>query len=212
MIWNKSKSNAVATTGPTSNANGAVAAPREITRYWLELAPAVDGGQSTRVAALVPIASGQAFRFHFVFNENGFLYIFGPGGIHNQPMAFLTTKPFPKTGVTSNKVVQGEDFSFPRGENLELDKNPGIDTFTVIFSKTALPEPAFLNAPVTGDPLTAAEQAELKALPPNTRKKRRLSNTTNQLRAHRPCASKCRLTRPAIQSSLTSVFSTIKPV
>jgi len=163
LIWNKSKSNTVATTGPTNNANGVVAAPREITRYWLELAPAVDGGQSTRVAALVPIASGQAFRFHFVFNENGFLYIFGPGGIHNQPMAFLTTKPFPKTGVTSNKVVQGEDFSFPRGENLELDKNPGIDTFTVIFSKTALPAPAFLNAPVTGDPLSAAEQAELKA-------------------------------------------------
>ena len=77
-------------------------------------------------------------------------------------------------------MVQGEDFSFPRGENLELDKNPGIDTFTVIF------EDGFAGACVPecashGRPINAAEQAELKAFTAIP-KKRRLSNTTNQLR------------------------------
>ena len=164
FVWKSSRSNTnVATTGSTTYPNPPTATAREISHYWLELAPATAGGKSTPVAGLVPIRSGQKFRFHFVFNENGYVYIFGPGGEHNQPMAFLTTKPLPQTGVTSNKVVQAQDFSFPRGDNLELDKNPGIDNFTVIFSKTALTAPAFLNEPVTGEPLSSAQQAELNA-------------------------------------------------
>ena len=113
-------------------------APKEISRYWLELEPAAEGGQTTRVAGLVPIASGQSFKFHFTFNEDGYLYIFGPGD-NNQPTAFLTTKPLPDTGVSSNKVSKGVDFSFPSGagNNLTLDKNPGTDNFTVIFVKDA---------------------------------------------------------------------------
>jgi eukaryotic-like serine/threonine-protein kinase len=164
LIWNKSKSKTVATTGPTGGPNTPAAAPREITSYWLELAPASAGEKPARVAGLVPLASGQKLKFHFVFTESGYVYIFGPGA-NNQPTAFLTTKPFPDSGVTSNQVVQGQDFSFPKGEgnDLTLDTNPGTDNFTVIFSKTALPSPAFLNAPVTGEPLSAAQQTELKA-------------------------------------------------
>jgi serine/threonine protein kinase len=165
LIWNRSKSKTVATTtGPAPNPNPAPAAPREVTRYWLELEPAASGGQPARIAAPVPIASGQSFKFHFIFNENGYLYIFGPGE-NNQPTAFLTSKPLPASGVTSNQVVQGREFSFPKGEGnaLTLDTKPGTDYFTVIFAKTALPEPAFLNQAVTGQPLSAAQQAELKA-------------------------------------------------
>jgi hypothetical protein len=165
LIWNNMRSRTVATTGPTSStSNATTTAPRELTSYWLELAPASAGGKSTRVAALVPLRSGQALKFHFVFNEDGYLYIFGPGR-DNQPTAFLTTKPIPDSGVTSNKVVQGQDFSFPKGEDndLTLDKNPGTDNFIVIFAKSALPAPAFLNEPVTGEPLATAQQAELKA-------------------------------------------------
>src|SRR5688572_2430842 len=116
LIWNKSrlKTN-VATTGATSNTNVTVAAPRELTTYWLELAPASAGAKPTPVAGLVPLASGQALKFHFVFNEDGYLYIFGPG-TNNEPTAFLTTNPSPASGVTSNKVLQGRDFSFPKGE------------------------------------------------------------------------------------------------
>jgi hypothetical protein len=164
LIWNKSKSKTVATTGPASNPNAPpAAAPREVASYWLELPPATESGKPTKVAALVPLASGQKFNFHFVFSENGYLYIFGPGGEHNQPTAFLTTKPLPETGVTSNKVVQDKDFDFPRGDSLKLDDNPGVDTFTVIFSKSALATPAFLNEPVTGEALSTTQQAELKA-------------------------------------------------
>jgi serine/threonine-protein kinase len=168
FIWNSSRSKTVATTGPagstTTNTSATAAAPRELTSYWFELAPSSPSAQSTRVAGLVPLASGQALKFHFVFTEDGYLYIFGPGA-NNQPTAFLTTNPAPRSGVTSNKVVQGRDFSFPKGEgnDLTLDTNPGTDSFTVIFSKTALTTPAFLAEPVTGEPLSAARQAELKA-------------------------------------------------
>ena len=165
LLWNKSRSNAVgAGTANTSKSTEVTNAPREVSRYWLELDPAVAGGEPTIVAALVPIASGQSFKFHFTFNEDGYLYIFGPGGDTNKPTAFLTTKPLARTGVTSNKVVKGIEFSFPRGadNSLTLDKNPGTDNFIVIFSKTQLASPPFLNEQVTGEPLSAALQADLK--------------------------------------------------
>src|ERR1043165_1728812 len=165
LIWNKSRS--TANPAGTANTNTAApeAAPVEISRYWLELAPASKGAQPTRVAALVPIASGQSFKFHFTFSENGYLYIFGPGGNTNQPTAFLTTKPLARTGVTSNSVSQGVDFSFPKGagNDLTLDKHPGTDNFTVVFSKTPLSSPLFFNEQVTGEPLPAAQQSELKS-------------------------------------------------
>ena len=165
LLWNRSRSttSVAATTGPTTNTKPA-AAPREITQYWLELEPPSEGAKPTRVAALVPIASGQSFKFHFVFNESGYLYIFGPGE-NNRTTAFLTTKPLAASGVTSNQVVQGRDFSFPSGagNNLTLDKNPGTDRFTVIFAKSALQAPSFLNEPVTGEPLSTAQQSEWNA-------------------------------------------------
>jgi eukaryotic-like serine/threonine-protein kinase len=173
LIW-KSKSNTVATTGPAtnpaSNPNSPAAAPREVGSYWLELASEA-GGKPTKVAALVPIASGQSLQFHFIFKEDGYVYIFGPG-TNNQPTAFLTTKPSPDSGLTSNKVVKGRDFSFPNGEGnvLTLDKNPGTDVFTVIFSKTLLTAPLF-DEPYTGEPLPAAQQAELKAFAAKYREK-----------------------------------------
>jgi hypothetical protein len=135
-----------------------------VSRYWLELEPAVAGGTPTQVAALVPLASGQSFKFHFIFDEDGYLYIFGPGGDTNEPTAFLTTKPLAKSGVTSNRVTKGVEFSFPKGElnSLTLDKNPGTDNFTVVFSKTPLSSPSFFNEQVTGEPLPATQQSDLK--------------------------------------------------
>jgi eukaryotic-like serine/threonine-protein kinase len=162
FIWNRpGPATAVNTSGATTTA--AVSAPREISRYWLEIAPSREGDPPAQVAALVPIASGQSFKFHFTFSESGFVYIFGPGE-ENQPTAFLTTKPLPDSGVTSNRVSGGSDFSFPSGSgnDLTLDKNPGTDVFTIIFAKTELPSPEFMNAKVTGKPLSAAQQAELK--------------------------------------------------
>ena len=161
-LWNRSRTTTTTTGSGGTNANGAgevVTAPVEISRYWLELEP-----QATRVAGLVPLASGQSFKFHFAFNEEGYLYIFGPGE-NNQTTAFLTSKPLAQSGVKSNKVTKGVEFSFPSGSgnSVTLDKNPGTDNFTVIFSKTQLASPSFLNEPVTGEPLSSAQQAELKS-------------------------------------------------
>jgi len=164
LIWNKSKSNTVASTGPTSNTNTiAPAAPREISTYWLELEPPKKGAKAPQVAALVPLASGQSFRFHFVFSESGYVYMFGPGE-NNQPTAFLTTKPWPDSGLKNNQVTKGSDFSFPNDVGyMTLDAKPGTDVFTVIFSPSALQTPAFMNDPVNMKPLSAAQQADLKA-------------------------------------------------
>ena len=171
-LWNRSRS----TTAGTNERNTPLEvanAPTEISRYWLELEPAASGAQTTRVAGLVPLASGQSFKFHFAFNEDGYLYIFGPGD-NNQPTAFLTTKPLAQTGVTSNKVAKGVEFSFPNGSgnNMTLDKTPGTDNFTVIFSRSQLSSPSFLNDRVTGEPLSPAQQAELKSFVSKYQEKR----------------------------------------
>jgi serine/threonine protein kinase len=146
----------------TTNTNSSPpVAPVEVSRYWLMLEPTKAGEKQTRVAALVPIASGQAFQIRLVFPEDGYVYIVGPGGDNNEPTAFLTTKPMPETGLTSNATTAGAEFSFPKGDGLlRLDKKPGTDTFTVIFSKTRLETPSFLGSQVTGNPMPANQLAE----------------------------------------------------
>ncbi len=147
-------------TGPSDPTVSESAA--EVGRYWLELFPLSLGDEASRVAGVVPLASGQAFKFHFEFGEPGYLYIVGPGN-QNRLTAFLTSKPALISGLRSNEVSKGGDFSFPSGVEhwLELDKKPGTEDYTVIFSSTALDSPAFFNAAVTGDPLTEAEQKAL---------------------------------------------------
>ena len=153
-------------TSPTASAGTRVptsAAPAEVSRYWLMLEPSTPGGKLTRVAGLVPLASGQSFQMRFVFAEDGYVYIFGPGE-GNQPTAFLTTKPSPQTGLSTNEAKAGQEFSFPQGDQLlGLDKKPGTDRFTVMFSKTRLESPSFLSAQVTGDAMPANQLAEFNA-------------------------------------------------
>ncbi|HXQ72441.1 MAG TPA: protein kinase [Pyrinomonadaceae bacterium] len=199
LLWNRSRTTTVVTTPGTSTAP--VAAPREIGRYWLELEPARKGEQPTQIAALVAIASGTKFKFHFTFSEPGYLYIVGPGD-NNQPTAFLTTKPMPASGVTSNQVPGGGDFSFPKGNTLTLDTKPGTDVFTIIFAKTALPSPAFLNDAVTFEPLSAAQQAELKSFVAKYGEK----PPATELDESNPRAPLVRVKVPAEQTSNPIVF------
>ena len=134
----------------------------EASRYWLMLEPASSKEAPTRVAGLVPIASGQAFQVRFVFPENGYVYIVGPGGDNNEPTAFLTNKPAPETGLTSNEARGGSEFSFPSGDGLlRLDAKPGTDKFTVIFSRTKLESPQFLSTKAVGKPLPPDQLKEL---------------------------------------------------
>lgn len=154
--------NSTANTNKTTNTTIPATTPKEIGRYWLELEPRSASQSSTRVAGQVPVASGQSFKLHLVFNEGGFVYIIGPGGDNNQPTAFLTNKPFRDSGLKSNEAKQGLDFSFPDGGGrLTLDSRAGTDVFTVIFSKTQLTSPAFFNGAVTGEPLKESERGEL---------------------------------------------------
>jgi serine/threonine-protein kinase len=150
-------------TGAGKDAGPATSGPtREVAQYWLELFPESLIGDSARVAGAVPLASEQSFKFHFVFSEAGYLYIVGPGQ-ESKPTAFLTDKPAQLSGLDSNQVAKGSDFSFPSGLEhwLQLDKKAGTEDYTVIFSPTPLAEPAFLGEPATGNPLTETEQAQL---------------------------------------------------
>jgi len=141
---------------------GTATATTEFGRYWLEVLPNASVAQPMRVAGAVPLASGQAFKFHFEFGENGYLYIIGPGK-RNQLTAFLTAKPAAISGLETNQVTKGGDFSFPSGIEhwLELDKKPGTENYTIIFSPEPLSAPAFLSSEATGKPLSETEQAEL---------------------------------------------------
>ncbi|HEX8492011.1 MAG TPA: protein kinase [Pyrinomonadaceae bacterium] len=153
---------------PEANKNGTTTngttagSTKETLTYWLEVQAAAAGGQSARVAGVVPLASGQSFKLHFMPRENGFLYIIGPGE-KNVPLTFLTAKPVPVSGVKSNEVKSGVDFSFPSGAVnwITLDNKPGTENWTVIFSPVQLSSPSFLSA-TAGRQLSAAEQKEFE--------------------------------------------------
>ncbi|MEP6820021.1 MAG: protein kinase [bacterium] len=150
------------TTGTGGNGGSGTAAAPEFGRYWLEVLPNALATEPERVAGAVPLASGQAFKFHFEFGGSGYLYIVGPGE-KNQPTAFLTDKPADISGVESNQVAKGSDFSFPSGIEhwLELDKKAGTEEYTIIFSPERISAPAFFSSQATGKPLSETEQAEL---------------------------------------------------
>ncbi len=119
---------------------------KEAGRYWLELLPESIIGETTRAAGSLPLSSGQSFKFHFVFNEDGYLYIVGPGDA-NRPTAFLTSKPASISGLKDNRVVKGADFSFPSGIEhwLALDTKPGTEEYTILLSPSPLSSPEFLT-------------------------------------------------------------------
>ena len=144
-------------TGGSSNAN----ATTEFGRYWLEVLPNASVAEPMRVADSVSLKSGQAFKFHFQTRDNGYIYIVGPGE-GSKPTAFLTEKPAAISGLDNNQVTKDTDFSFPNGLEhwLELDKKPGTEDYTVIFSPEPLTAPAFLRAEATGKPLSEIERAE----------------------------------------------------
>jgi serine/threonine-protein kinase len=149
-------------TGTSGTEISSTEAAPEIGRYWLEVLPNVLA-EPQRVARPVPLASGGAFKFHFEFGGSGYLYIVGPGE-KNQPTAFLTNVPAEISGLQSNEVAKGSDFSFPSGVEhwLELDKKPGTEDYTIVFSSDRLGAPAFLNSQATGKPLGETEQAEFR--------------------------------------------------
>jgi serine/threonine protein kinase len=162
--WFKSKpSSGTATEKKTTSATEPAVAASEFGRYWLETLPNEPVAEPVRVAGTVPLKSGQAFKFHFEFSGNGYVYVIGPGE-QNQPTAFLTEKPASISGLVNNQVVKGDDFSFPSGIEhwLELDKKPGSENYKIIFSSERLSTPAFLTQQATGKPLADSDRTELR--------------------------------------------------
>jgi serine/threonine-protein kinase len=128
--------------------------------YWFEAFDKKDDAQGRRVAeTAATLQSGQYFRFHFMPKERGYLYIIGPGANGNAQMTMLTAQGAGQ--LKSNLVGAGADFAFPFGTRLQLDKNPGADDFTFIFSPTPLMSPSFFNGKFLHE-LTPAEVKELE--------------------------------------------------
>jgi hypothetical protein len=148
-----------------ANAGGTTAEGVEAVQYWLEIEGAGPGGGPARVAPVVPLASGQSFKFHFLPRRDGFIYVVGPGE-DGKPMTFLTEVPVADSGLESNEVESGTEFAFPEDEEgaehwITLDKKPSTETYTVIFAPKRLSSPAFLTKEA-GRELSQLEQQELE--------------------------------------------------
>ena len=136
--------------------------PVEVMSYYLEID--LPGGNSGRATGLDPLAVGQTFKFHFISPRDGYLYIIAPE--KNEALkTFLTGEPIPDSGVQTNRVEAGANYSFPAGEDnwIEIGPEGKVTTFTVIFSPQALTTPGFL-AERAGRALTAVEQEEFAEL------------------------------------------------
>ena len=133
----------------------------EVARYWIEV-DLKDRPAAVRAGDTVTMQSGESFKFHFSPNENGYLYIVGPGA-NNAPTTFLTYYS-PKFAAGVNSIASGRDFVFPadsadKSNWITLDSSAGIDEFTFVFSPAPLTSPAFFAAPAQHQ-LTPAEVNE----------------------------------------------------
>ena len=145
-----------------NSATDVAAGGHEVTRYWLEM-DTPNKADAMRAGDSVTMQSGQSFKFHLSPSENGFVYIVGPGA-NNAPMTFLTARPSAESGLKTNEARSGLDFAFPADTNkkanfITLDKTPGADEFTIVFSPSAITSPAFFAGP-SAHQLTAEEQKQ----------------------------------------------------
>jgi serine/threonine protein kinase len=134
----------------------------EAASFWFEAFDKPEGAAGKRVAeTAATLVSGQRFRFHFMPQERGYLYIIGPGAGGNAQMTILTAQG--AGALKSNLVGAGADFGFPsvNGAKLKLDDTPGSDEFTFIFSPTPLMSPSFLTGKFLHE-LTPAEVKEFE--------------------------------------------------
>jgi serine/threonine protein kinase len=169
LLWRSWQSSRVAMLGsppavaPETGATGA-AERVEALSYWIEAFEDAAAPQGERVAraGAISLASSQQFKFHFSPAVRGYFYVIGPGN-GNAPTTFLTAQ---HAGVLkTNQAAARSDFTFPygAGQVLQLDKNPGTEEYTVIYSAAPLLAPKFL-AGRAGHELSPAELKELEDL------------------------------------------------
>ncbi len=134
--------------------------PVEVMQYSLEIRGMK--GQTTLTNGAEPLTARQEFKFRFVSQRSGFLYIVAPGKT-NLPEMFLTAQPRKNSSVKTNAIAAGEVYKFPAKDEYWISlSNAHTTTFSVIFSPTPITSPAFFAAPA-GHPLTVAEQQEWEA-------------------------------------------------
>jgi serine/threonine-protein kinase len=152
-----------AVTSATSTTAADPSAPmHEVARYWLEVKGPAQA-DNVRAANPLELASGQRFKFHVSPNENGYIYLLGPGE-NDATAIFLSAQPSSGSGLKTNEVRSALDFSFPadtgKDENfLRLNNTPGTDEFTFVFSPVPITNPPFFAGPsehqLTADELKA---------------------------------------------------------
>lgn len=134
---------------------------QEEVRYWFDVLK-TESGDTERIAQEpTAMKSGQSFKFNFVPQTDGHLYVIGSGQ-KGALTTFLTDKPVEESGVDTNKLIKGERYVFPSGEKnwFVLDENAGLEKYTVIFSPNRITSPSFFTAEA-GKLLTEAEKNEL---------------------------------------------------
>jgi len=165
------------TSGANNPAGPASPVLKEVARYWIQVADPDSDSKPLQVVPSLPITSGYLFKLHFVPSQDGYLYIIGPGK-KNKPTAFLTASPTADaTGWSNNQVKKGVDVSFPAGNDvkgnerwLALDKKPGTENYTLIFSPTPIESPGFLKNAKSGYELSDGDQQELVSLTDSLKK------------------------------------------
>jgi serine/threonine protein kinase len=138
-----------ANTHPASTSDLSVPT-HEVGRYWIEV-NTTNSADSIRAGELISMRSGQEFKFHFSPSDNGYLYIIGPGE-KNAPMIFLSGDPGLMSGLDTNEVKSGTNFTFPedtiiKANFIKLDETAGTDEFTMVFSPSPITSPAFFAGP-----------------------------------------------------------------
>jgi hypothetical protein len=163
FLWRQKEATPPVTTkntksqAPTETSGGS----HDMLHFWVEPTKSSSGARGSRLTEDISLNSGDEFRFHFVPQESGFLYIVGRGP-NNLPTTFLTAKPLPETGVKTNSVASGSDFEFPQKGSIGLDAKPGTEVYTVIFSSKQLSEPGFLQA-IAGQDLKGQELSDFNS-------------------------------------------------
>ncbi len=154
VFWDKifpPKSTVENTDNPPINTNGDKPdtpdkpITREAMRFWIDVSEPKSSHTERVAEEKTEMKSGQSFRFHFIPQDDGYLYIVGTGR-DNVPTPFLTNVPIPNSGVSTNRVTKGIEYSFPDGGVfITLDNKVGLEKYTVIFSSTKLESPDFFS-------------------------------------------------------------------
>lgn len=137
--------------------------PVIVSRLFLEVQ--AQSGQISRASGIDPLPPHQGFKFHFLPERSGYLYIVATGR-DSELTTLLTAQPDPAYGPATNRIEPGSEFVFPRDSSSRehwigrtSSREPTI--FTLILSPEPLAEPAFFNERA-GRRLTASERASFE--------------------------------------------------